>query len=1183
MDFDFDCRALLSVFLHVVLEKLAFTEILDFFRARKLDHKLLNKLKTKLNSIDSLVDDAERKQFTDPHIRKWLLKVKDAVFDAEDLLDDIQKLSKREVNSESEPQSTSGCTFKVLNFFKSSPISSFDQEIESRMQEVIDNLEYLLSQKGYLGSKTTRGDRYGLSNERPQKFPSTSLDVGTDIYGKDHVKEKILDWLISKNNDPNPLSILSIVGMGGVGKTTLAQHVYNDPRVNEAKFDVKAWVYVSDEFDVFKVSKTILEVVTMSIDDSRDLEMVHRRLKKELSEKRFLLVLDDVWNKNKFKWEELREPLLSGAQGSKILVTTRNKDVACTMQSEELSLELLQEDDGWKLFAEHAFRDYDIQSYAEFREIGMKIVKQCKGLPITLKTIGSLLYNKASVSEWESVFQSEIWEFSQEHCDIIPALALSYIHLPSHLKICFAYCALLPKDYEFKKEHLMHLWMTENLLHYCQHSKTPEEVCEGYFNDLLSRSFLQKSSKKELFVIHDLLIDLAKYVGGDMYFKWKVDKEEKIQKETCHFSVDLGSNQYFDGFGTLCNIERLRTFMPTGRSIDYFSHWSINMLINELFSKFKFLRILSLSHCSDIKEVPDSIGNLEYLRSLDLSNTTIKKLTEKICSLSHLQILKLNYCTKLEELPSNLHLLTNLCRLEFMKTKVRKVPLHLEKLKNLKVVINSFNVGHGIDFGIQRLGELNLEGSLSIEELQNIENPLHALQADLGNKTFLEKIKLRWGGDRNSVNSEKEGGVIENLQPSKELKELSIFSYGGKQFPNWLLENSLRNMVLLELDECESCQRLPPLGLLLLLKVLKIRKLDGIVRIDADFHGNTSSSFKSLKTLEFSDMSQWEKWDCQAVIGAFPRLQHLSISSCPKLKGHLPEQFVPLKTLRITDCQGLQSSAPRALDLELRDCGNLQLNWATMKRLKMGGHNMEASLLEIVGSDTLQHLHIYSVSKPTGDGYVSLWTFPLDFFPTLRTLNLSGFGNLQIISQDDVHNHLDDLTIKNCPKFESLPANMHTLLPSLSWLYLEDCPRLKSFPDRGLPSNLYDITLNNCSRLVDSLKFRDRSTLKRLSIKELDVECFPREALLPHSLTSLAIRDCPNLKTLNYKGLYQLSSLNSLVLVKCPNLQCLPEEGLPKSISYLCIDECPLLNRRCKKERGKDWKKIAHIQDLDIW
>ncbi|QCD85647.1 hypothetical protein DEO72_LG3g167 [Vigna unguiculata] len=746
MDFDFDCRALLSVFLHVVLEKLAFTEILDFFRARKLDHKLLNKLKTKLNSIDSLVDDAERKQFTDPHIRKWLLKVKDAVFDAEDLLDDIQKLSKREVNSESEPQSTRGCTFK------------------------------------------------------------------------------------------------------------------------------------------------------------------------------------------------------------------------------------------------------------------------------------------------------------------------------------------------------------------------------------------------ELFVIHEFLIDLAKYVGGDMYFKWKVDKEERIQKETRHFSVDLGSNQYFDGFGTLCNIERLRTFIPT-----------------------------------------------------DLSYTTIKKLTEKICSLSHLQILKLNYCTKLEELPSNLHLLTNLCRLEFLKTKVRKVPLHLEKLKNLKVVINSFNVGHGIDFGIQRLGEINLEGSLTIEELQNIENPLHALQADLGNKTFLEKIKLRWGGDRNSVNSEKEGGVIENLQPSKELKELSIFSYGGKQFPNWLLENSLRNMVLLELDECESCQRLPPLGLLLLLKVLKIRKLDGIVRIDADFHGNTSSSFKSLKTLEFSDMSQWEKWDCQAVIGAFPRLQHLSISSCPKLKGHLPEQLVPLKTLRITDCQGLQSSAPRALDLELRDCGNLQLNWATMKRLKMGGHNMEASLLEIVGSDTLQRLHIYSVSKPTGDGYVSLWTFPLDFFPTLRTLNLSGFGNLQIISQDDVHNHLDDLTIKNCPKFESLPANMHTLLPSLSWLYLEDCPRLKSFPDRGLPSNLYDITLNNCSRLVDSLKFRDRSTLKRLSIKELDVECFPCEALLPHSLTSLAIRDCPNLKTLNYKGLYQLSSLNSLVLVKCPNLQCLPEEGLPKSISYLCIGECPLLNRRCKKERGKDWKKIAHIQDLDIW
>ena len=539
------------------------------------------------------------------------------------------------------------------------------------------------------------------------------------------------------------------------------------------------------------------------------------------------------------------------------------------------------------MFATHAFRDDDTQPDPECKKIGMEIVKKCKGLPLALKTMGSMLYNKSSVSEWETVFQSEIWEFSKERCNIIPALALSYIHLPSHLKVCFVYCALFPKDYEFKKENLIQLWMTENFGHCRQHSRTPEEVCQQYFNDLLSRSFFQQSDeKKEVFFMHNLLHDLAKYVGGGIYFRCELDQTEKIQKVTRHFSFEIGHNEYFDGFGTLCNTKSLRTFMPKARStMISFWRWEMKMSIHELLSKFKFLRILSLSHYSDLQELPNSVGNLEHLRSLDLSRTAINRVTEKICLLSHLQILKLNYCRDLWELPSNLHLLTNLCRLEFKKTNVSKMPPHLGKLQNLKVVMNSFDIGHNKELGIQHLGELNLVGSLSIEKLQNVENSLDALEADLKNKTHLVTLKLRWEGNRNSIDSKKEEDVIENLQPSKNLKKLSIFGYGGKQFPKWLLENSLWNMTSLVLDECESCQCLPPLGLLPFIKVLKIRKLNGIVIIDADFHGNNSSSFTSLKALEFLSLSRWEKWDCQAVTDAFPRLRHLSIIHCPKLKG----------------------------------------------------------------------------------------------------------------------------------------------------------------------------------------------------------------------------------------------------------------------------------------------------------
>ena len=152
-----------------------------------------------------------------------------------------------------------------------------------------------------------------MSNELLYKSQTTSLVVGTDIYGRDYDKQLIFDWLTSDNKNRNQPSILSIVGMGGVGKTTLAQHVFNDPKVDEAKFDVKAWVCVSDEFDVFKLSRAILEAVTKSTNDSRDLEMVHTRLQKKLTGKKFLLVLDDVWNENQSKWEEVQKPLVFGA------------------------------------------------------------------------------------------------------------------------------------------------------------------------------------------------------------------------------------------------------------------------------------------------------------------------------------------------------------------------------------------------------------------------------------------------------------------------------------------------------------------------------------------------------------------------------------------------------------------------------------------------------------------------------------------------------------------------------------------------------------------------------------------------------------------------------------------------------------------------------------------------------
>lgn len=1223
--------ALLSAFLQVAFDRLASREIVDYFRGRKLNEKLLKRLNIMLISINAVVDDAEEKQIRNTYVKAWLDEVKDAVFEAEDMLDEIDtQVSKCKLEAESETTNSS----KVWNFLSAS-IGSFDKEIESKMKQVLDNLEYLASKKDMLGLKEASGSGFGSGRKVSQKLPTTSLVDETVIYGRDVDKEIIIKWLISHTKNGNQLSIISIVGMGGMGKTTVAQLLYNDPRM-VGEFDIKAWVCVSEEFDVFKITRTILEAITRSADDSKDINMLQVKLKEKLIGKRFLIVLDDVWNENYMQWEALQTPFNYGAQGSKIIVTTRCNKVASTMRSDEIhQLKHLQEEYCWLLFAKHAFHDEDPYLSPEIKEVSAKMIEKCKGLPLALKTIGSLLYTKSSFQEWKSIFASEIWDLSDEDSNVIPALRLSYHYLPSYLKRCFAYCSLFPKGYEFDKEHLILLWMAENFLQCPQQNKDLEEVGEQYFNDLLSRSFFQPSSgDKMCFVMHDLLNDLAKYVSGDFCFRLEVEEAQNISKTTRHFSYLRNKNEASKRFEALYKANRLRTFLPLSRhpNDERLLHWMSSKLIHDMFSHFKCMRVLSLAVYSNVIELPDSIGNLKHLRYLDLSGNAVKKLPDSTCLLYNLQVLKLKNCQSLEELPLNLHKLTNLRHLDLRETKVRKMPMHLGRLKNLQV-LTSFCVGKGSEFNIQQLRELNLHGTLSILELQNIVNPLDALAVNLKNKLHLVNLHLEWSV--NHDDPQKQRDVLEKLQPSKILKELSIKNYCGTKFPDWLGDNSLSNMVSLELSNCKHCVLLPPLGLLPSLKKLLIIGLDGIVVIGAELHGVGSSaiSFASLESLTFTEMRGWEEWECKAVIGAFPRLQELCIVNCPKLKERLPKQLPSLMKLDISSCQQLVASvpcAPKIEELSLDKCGKVHFDYhpSTLKMLKIGGHNMEASLLERIGntiSDTwleclkiydcpnmkipLHHCYNFLVRLYITSSCDSLRTFPLYLFPKLDRLFLRKCVNLEMLCVPEEHGSLTMLRIWECPKFvsfpsggfsaprlwwceieklenlKSLPECMHILFPSLRDLRIKDCPQLESFCDGGLPSNLQYLYLCNCSKLISSLKraLETNTSLVALYIEEVDVESFPDQGLLPASLTYLFIHRCPDLKKLDYKGLCHLSFLSGLYLADCPRLQCLPDEGLPKSISNLVIKgNCLLLKQHCRKPRGADWGRIAHIQCIRI-
>ncbi|QCD83945.1 hypothetical protein DEO72_LG2g4294 [Vigna unguiculata] len=482
------------------------------------------------------------------------------------------------------------------------------------------------------------------------------------------------------------------------------------------------------------------------------------------------------------------------------------------------------------------------------------------------------------------------------------------------------------------------------------------------------------------------------------------------------------------------------------------------------------------------------------------------------------------------------------------------------------------------EFNAKQLGRLNLHGRLSIKELQNIMNSSDALVMELKNKTHLVTLKLKWNKNHILDNPRKEKKVLENLQPSKYLETLGINNYGGIEFPNWVFDNSLPNLVFLQLKNCKYILCLPPLGLLSSLKTLKIIGLDGIVSIGAEFYGGSdSSSFKSLERLEFYNMKEWEEWECKTA--SFPRLQRLSVNKCPKLKG-LPEQL-HLKKLIICSCEILTISGH-------------SMDPSTLEVLKI--HSCPLTNVPITHYDLLEEMEI-------DGGCDFLTTFPLDFFPKLRFLKLSRCRNLQRISHEHTHDHLKYLIVEKCPQFESfpseglsapwlqgieirgaknlklLPKHMQTLLPSLTDLHIIDCPQVEMFPD-GFPSNVKYVSLSSLKLIASLSEILDANTcLKSLSIEKVDVECFPDEVLLPRSLTSLSICDCPNLKKMDYKGLCHLSSLT---LIDCPNLQCLPEEAMLKFISSLTVRGCPLLKQYCQNPEGKDWRKVAHIEELLI-
>ncbi|XP_050284568.1 putative disease resistance protein RGA4 [Quercus robur] len=842
----------------------------------------LENLKSTVSTIKDVLLDAEKKAGDSVAVKGWLEKLKDVLHDADDVLDDFSTEALQH-----KMMAGNKMTKEVRIFFSSSNQLAFSLKMGHRIKATRKRLDVITNEmmkfsfiKGSIEPQVKNRDR-----------ETYSFVPKDEVIGREDDKQEIIKFLLHTNVEDN-VSIIPIVGIGGLGKTTLAQLIYNDENV-KTHFEPKLWICVSDNFDVKQIVKQILESLKLKEESHEEnLDNLQNHLREKLNGKKYFLVLDDVWNEDRDKWLLLKNLLVGGARGSRILITTRSENVAkITATNSWYSLKGLPREKAWSLFVKMAF-EHGQEPTKKFSEIGNKIVEKCDGLPLAIRTIGSLLYLKTSEIEWQSFLDNELLKIGQQENKVSSTLKLSYDHLPPHLKQCFAYCRLFPKDDRIDVYTLINLWAAQGFIVLVGPKQRFEDVGKKYFMELLWRSFFQdvendKWGNIKSCKMHDLMHDLASLVSGTESAILNSSGENDIEKVR-HVS-----------FNFMDSPMQFSTPMPNGRKIHtvlvFHLWWNLNNLnCDALISNCKYLRALDLSNLL-LLVVPHSIGKLKHLRYLNLSRNRIEILPDSITKMLNLQTLILQYCRWLRELPKGIKKLVNLRFLDITDCsyELTNMPLEIEHLTYLETILPRVVVrmegsrgqvkkGHCGSYkekkaesngGLSQLKLLhNLGGELRIENLGHGKDEVRECKdANLKDKQHLQELKLLW--DRLPDDGETEcydEMSLEGLQPHPNLKALELWNYMGVRIPSWV--SSLTNLVKFELERSERLQHLPPLNQLPFLKSFSVVGMEALEYISdedsvSNVLGASSSSSSSSKT------------------PFFPSLSSLEIRFCPKLKG----------------------------------------------------------------------------------------------------------------------------------------------------------------------------------------------------------------------------------------------------------------------------------------------------------
>ncbi|KAF6991639.1 hypothetical protein CFC21_008704 [Triticum aestivum] len=726
-----------------MLRDKASSYILDEYNVMEGMEKQHRILKRRLPIILDVITDAEEQAAAHREGAKaWLQELKTVAYEANEVFDEFRYEALRREAKKNGHYKKLG--FDVIKLFPTHNRVVFRHRMGSKLCRILKDINVLIAEMHDFGLRQTllvsNQLRQTLVSKEWRQTDYVIIDTQEIASRSRHEdKNNIIDILLAEASNAD-LAVVPVVGMGGLGKTTLAQLIYNGPKIQK-HFPLQRWVCVSDTFDVNLVAKSIVEAPPKKNDDTDKPAL--DRLQKLVSGQRYLLVLDDVWNREVHKWERLKVCLKHGGMGSAVLTTTRDKQVAEIMGADRTyNLNVLKDNFIKEIIDTRAF-SLEIEKLPELLEMVGEIVKRCRASPLaaTATALGSVLRTKTSVAEWKAI--SSRSSICTEETGILPILKLSYNDLPAHMKQCFAFCAIFPKDYKINAEKLIQLWIANGFIPE-QEEDSLETIGKHIFNELAARSFFLdieefKGDGEYCFrttcKIHDLMHDIAMSVmGKECVVAIKEPSQIEWLSDTArHLSLSCEKTEGILNDSLEKKSPAIQTLIcdsPIRSSLKHLSKYSsLHALKLRMWTKSFALRSKYLHHlryldlsCSDIRSLPEDISILYNLQTLDLSNCSyLDRLPRQMKYMSSLRHLYTHGCPKLKCMPPELG--------------------KPNKLQTLTCFVAAAVIGPNCS-DVAELQHLNLGVQLELRRIDNV-TEAKAKVANLGKKKDLRELTLR--------------------------------------------------------------------------------------------------------------------------------------------------------------------------------------------------------------------------------------------------------------------------------------------------------------------------------------------------------------------------------------------------------------------------------------------------------